>query len=108
MLIFSNLGFKAEIWAKIQTKEQERLNETTETEGITARYAGRWKMHEKGSVTKKHKEKKNIIHLVLRQTLTPISPPPSISQPERICVRYASYSARPFTVTISAWVNQLK
>lgn len=42
------------------------------------------------------------------QTLTPISSPSSISQPEWICVRYASYSARPFTVTIAAWSNQLK
>lgn len=42
------------------------------------------------------------------QTLTPITPLPLISQPERICVQYASYSAQPFTVTVSARVNQLK
>ena len=62
----------------------------------------------KRSASEKLEEKKNIIHLVLIQTLTPISPPPSISQPERICVRCASYSAQPFTVTIPARGNQLK
>lgn len=65
-------------------------------------------MHQKRSVNEQHKEKENIVYLVLMQTLTPISSLSSISQPGRICVRYTSYSARPFTVTISARINQLK
>lgn len=51
---------------------------------------------------------KSIIHLVLMQTVTPVSPLSLISQPQSICVQYASYSACPFTATISARVNQLK
>lgn len=108
---FLTTAAKPDIMTKRQIKEREKLNESRRSEGNRANSAGGeenapGKKEKSGS--EKVKEKKNIIHLVLIQTLTPISPPPSISQPERICVRCASYSAQPFTVTISARGNQLK
>ena len=108
---FLTSAAKPDTMTKRQIKEREMLNESRRAEGNRANSAGGEENapgKKKKSGSEKVKEKKNIIHLVLIQTLTPISPPPSISQPERICVRCASYSAQPFTVTISARGNQLK